>query len=375
MIVFSHLRWQFVKQRPQHIMERLSKKESILFVEEPIGATEKGKLTAKEIYISPTITVIQPQVDGLQIPKISALVSQYSMKMNMQSPVLWFYSSAFVDVLQYIPHSLVVYDCMDELSAFKGASPELISKERELMDHATIIFTGGYSLYQKKRKNHSSVYLFPSSVDREHFAKANDRSTPIPSDMRSIPQPIAGFYGVIDERLDLDLIDKLAALSPKISFVLIGPVVKIATQDLPIRQNIYYLGEKSYNELPYYLNRFTVAYMPFALNKTTRFISPTKTLEFIAAQKPIVSTPIYDVMHDFNRVVTIAKTPVEFAQALRFYTKEPLFHTLQRELLQKAYVTRTSWDYTALAMQYIIAKKLQQEEISPITSSAAVSYI
>jgi glycosyltransferase involved in cell wall biosynthesis len=362
-IVFSHLRWEFVWQRPQHIVQRLSKNSRILFVEEPIPFTKGEEGTAHIYNPAKNITVLQPKIKWENFPEeLLELIQQQSEKLAFHLPVLWFYSPMFVDLTESLSHSLVVFDCMDELSAFAGAPQSLLDKEEHLLNIADVVFTGGRSLYEAKRKRASNVYCFPSSVDREHFAQATKKNVTLPVDMERIPHPIVGFYGVIDERMDLHLLSKVAKELPQASFVLLGPTVKIDTAALPQRENIYYLGQKSYAELPQYLKYFDVAMMPFALNSATKFISPTKTLEFMAAYKPIVSTPIYDVVRSYPQEVAIAKNAKQFSQAIQTYLTEKKKSKKLREALQKRVIKQTSWDLTVYSMEKIINNLLLQYE-------------
>ncbi len=362
LIVFSHLRWEFVKQRPQHIIERLSKQYRILFFEEPIGENHRAGKLAKELSISKNLTVIQPYGTFINPHMYNLLVAQYTNNQKSRS-IIWFYSAIFVDVLEYISHDVVVYDCMDELTAFLGAPPELIEKENKLLQYADIVFTGGHSLYKAKKQRHNNVYSFPSSVERKHFEQAYKDKTVVPKDLASIPKPIVGFYGVLDERMDLDLIAHTAKTLSDVSFVFIGPIVKVNPELFPKAKNIHYLGQKSYDVLPNYLKGFTVACMPFAINKATQYISPTKTLEFMAGLKPIVSTPIHDVVHDFSREVKVADTKEQFVKAIQFYKDESLLHKMQRQLLQQSTVLRYSWDRTVEEMYRILQQTLEQKAL------------
>lgn len=254
---------------------------------------------------------------------------------------------------------------MDELSGFKGASPELINQEKQLLEQADVVFTGGKSLYESKKRFHAAVYCFPSSVDRKHFEKVLSPETTIPADVASLPHPIAGYYGVIDERLDLELLARAAQALPNITFLMIGPVVKISEEDLPRAKNLVYTGSKPYEQLPAYLKAIDIAMMPFALNAATEFISPTKTLEFMAAYKPIVSTPIRDVVSEYSREVAVVKTPEEFAEAIEKYVTENPEQTKQREQLEEAVLQKTSWDQTVSAMKKIIEQQLEQKQPTP----------
>jgi glycosyltransferase involved in cell wall biosynthesis len=359
MIVFSHLRWEFVFQRPQHIISRFAKDRKVIVIEEPIEFTKANKDTAYVIKPHKNITVLQPRMLLEELPqKLPLLIKKYAEKDTFINPVFWFYSAMFSEVIPNAQHSMIVYDCMDELSAFKNASAELIEQERYLLSEADIVFSGGKSLYEEKKKYASNAFCFPSSVDHKHFAKAYKNKNAVPADIRNLPHPTAGFYGVIDERFDTGLLAQTAKQMPNVSFVMIGPVVKISQEDLPRLANIHYLGAKSYEELPDYLRAIDIAMMPFALNEATKFISPTKTLEFMAAGKPIVSTPITDVVRDYNKVLHIANTPESFAKAIKYYVHESPLKRQYREEQYKNILKKTSWDETVIQMKSIIKEGL-----------------
>ncbi len=346
LIVFSHLRWEFVWQRPQHIISRLAKNRGVLFVEEPINEETKTIRHGN-------VTVLQPKV-GTNL-KFDDCVE----------PIVWFYSPMFIDYLKKVKKpSLIVFDSMDQLAAFKGAPKDLIEKEKKLFLNADIVFTGGKSLYEEKKKYHDNVFCFPSSVDLKHFQKALDPEIPKPEDMKHLIGPVAGYYGVIDERIDLSLLSDAAKRMPDVNFVMIGPVVKINEIDLPKSKNIYYLGGKKYEELPNYLKFFDVCLMPFALNESTKFISPTKTLEYMAADKPIVSTPIYDVLRDYSEVVNISKSPSDFTKAMKNFLSENQRVKEQRLRKQHAVLEKTSWDKTVGEMEKIMDREIAKKSFN-----------
>lgn len=348
MIVFCHLRWQFVYQRPQHIISRLASNMKVLFVEEPVHHHHDDNSSGNLMVITEKLHVLQPYVKDIE--SIIDILPVYLK--NKTVPVGWFYSASFSPLLEKINFETVVYDCMDELSLFKGAPVHLINQEKYLMAHADIVFTGGKSLYESKRQLHSNVYCFPSSVDEEHFAQALNGISPA-ADIASLPKPIVGYYGVIDERIDLDLLHKCAKKLHDVSFVMIGPLAKIEDADLPKENNIHYLGMKSYNELPNYLKAFDIAMMPFALNDATKYISPTKTLEYMAAGKPIISTKITDVVRDYSDSVTLIENDGEFCDAIAtLRTKNPL----EMEMEYNKILEKTSWNSTADKMESIIKK-------------------
>jgi glycosyltransferase involved in cell wall biosynthesis len=320
-LAFSHLRWNFVYQRPQHLLTRFQRTRDVHFWEEVVIEPRE----TPELRISNTaggVQVITPLLPpGLTDRAIQmtlrTLLDEYLAKHRISDFIAWYYTPMALKFSDHLAPDLTVYDCMDELSAFQGAPPELISMEKELFSRADIAFCGGASLYAAKRRQHGNVHLFPSSIDREHFAPAR-APQPDPPDQAGIPHPRIGFYGVLDERLDRELLDQVAALRPGYHFVLLGPVVKIEESELPRHPNLHYLSQKSYDELPRYLSNWDVAMLPFALNASTQFISPTKTPEYLAGGKPVVSTPIRDVVKPYGEMnlVKIAANPAEFAEAI-----------------------------------------------------------
>ncbi len=370
-IVFSHLRWEFVWQRPQHILSRISKDRKLIFIEEP---TEQEKVYSP----AENITVVQPKTGPTNGKQLAKIAKFYAGNNNISETVFWFYSPMFVDVLDELQPGLVVFDVMDELSAFKGAPPELLAKEKKLFGFADVVFTGGKSLYESKRKHHNNVFCFPSSVEREHFETAlSDLAVPV--DLADVKKPIVGYYGVIDERIDLDLLGKAAEMLPGVSLVMIGPVVKISQEALPKSPNIFYPGGKQYKELPSYLKQFDIAMMPFALNESTKFISPTKTLEYMAAKKPIISSAINDVVSTFDKEVKIFKTPEEFVQLVNYFLSEPAADKQKREKAQYEFIEATSWDKTVEKMVEIIdeeyLKKGSQKLVQTIDGGHAFAVL
>ena len=303
LLCLSHLRWSFVYQRPQHLMTRFARHYNLLFLEEPVPTDKEQpwlEVRAEDGGVQVLVPRLPHGCDGEAATRVQrGLLDGYLDKLCVGELLLWFYTPMALAFAGHLKPKLTVYDCMDELSAFRGAPPELIARERELLQRADLVFTGGYSLYEAKRELHGGVHPFPSSVDVAHFAAARE-AQPDPDDQAAIGHPRLGFYGVIDERLDITLLDELARLRPDWQWVLIGPVVKIDPADLPRHPNIHYLGAKTYDELPAYLSGWDVAIMPFARNESTRFISPTKTPEYLAGGCPAVSTPITDVVRSYG---------------------------------------------------------------------------
>ena len=321
LICFSHLRWDFVFQRPQHLMSRFAPGATVVFWEEP-RFSDEIEAPRLETRLCPQTEVIvaTPELPAGQDPATQDYALRQLLDMFVGrfegTLVRWYYTPMMLPFSEHVPAECVVYDCMDELANFKGAPAELLPLERKLLQQADLVFTGGHSLYEAKRDLHPNIHPFPSSVDVAHFAQARSKQIE-PDDMVDLPHPRLGFYGVIDERMDLRLLEAIADARPEWSIVMVGPVVKIDEADLPRRPNLYYLGGKSYAELPDYLRGWDVALMPFAINEATRFISPTKTPEYLAGGVPVVSTPITDVVRHYGEMeaVKIASTPEEFIAA------------------------------------------------------------
>ncbi|MDB5458683.1 MAG: UDP-galactopyranose mutase, partial [Caulobacteraceae bacterium] len=297
LLCFSHLRWDFVFQRPQHLMTRFAASRRVIYWEEPVAATADARphvdtrVCAKSGVIVATPRLPETLQGAQRETVLRALLDGFLADEKVERPIRWYYTPMMLGFSRHVEAAAVVYDCMDELSNFKFAPPQLRQLERDLMAEADVVFTGGYSLYEAKQGQHANIHPFPSSVDRAHFAQARTFDAGLePRDQAALPRPRLGFYGVVDERMDLELLAHLADARPQWTLVIVGPVAKIDPADLPQRPNINYLGGKSYAELPAYLAGWDVALMPFAINESTRFISPTKTPEYLAGGRPVVST-------------------------------------------------------------------------------------
>jgi len=362
LICFSHLRWNFVYQRPQHLLSRFSNVTRVFYVEEPIFGDAADKLhinkEADNLYI--VVPHLQHGCTEQEvIAKQQAMLNNLISVMNINKYFSWYYTPMALPFTGHLNPALVVYDCMDELSAFKFAPVALKEKEQQLLDKADVVFTGGYSIYEAKKHRHHNIYPFPSSIDKKHFGAART-ITEDPADQANIPHPRFGFYGVIDERFDIDSIAQAAEQKPDWQFVLIGPVVKIDEATLPRLKNIHYLGGKTYNELPNYLAGWDVAIIPFAMNESTKFISPTKTPEYLSAGKPVISTPIKDVVSPYadNGLVAIASTAEDFIKHGESILAEPS----RTEWLAKvdAFLAGNSWDKTWSQMVKHIDNKVAE---------------
>lgn len=364
LICLSHLRWDFVYQRPQHLMSRFAKERRVFFVEEAIihDAPTEMKMKSPEqnlFVVVPHLNRGEIDANGYDELLGDQLVSFFSAE-NVEKYVFWYYTPMALKFTGKFRPQTIVYDCMDELSMFKFAPPELLQCEAELFRKADVVFTGGQSLYDAKRTKHSNIWAFPSSIDAAHFNKARS-ITEAPADQAGIGRPQLGYIGVIDERIDAELIREIAENRPDWQIVMIGPIVKVSEEELPHLPNIHYLGMKKYEELPRYLAGLDVALMPFAINDATRFISPTKTPEYLAAGKPVVSTAIRDVVRPYGEknLVAIANNANEFIAAAEKFLGEN-----RAEKLAEAdrFLLQTSWDKTWRRMSDLIDEAIAEKE-------------
>ena len=385
LLVFSHLRWHFVTQRPQHLLSRAAKSRRVFFWEEPYVYTPSqvpkdlpvgGTLEYLSVEQSPNVLVVRPHLrEGDDLDQRQRdLMDGFLAEKSITRFDAWFYTPMALGFAAHLRPEVLIYDAMDELSAFAGAPPQLLARELELFRRAHVVFTGGRSLFERKRKQHGNVHAFPSSIEVEHFRQALDIQ-PDPADQAAIPHPRVGFYGVLDERFDAELLTELARLRPEVHFVLLGPVVKIEESSLPQGANLHYLGGKDYRQLPAYLAGWDAAMLPFALNESTRFISPTKTPEYLAAGKRVVSTAIRDVVHDYGEagLVEVAEGAEAFAAALDRATTNVNEPSWKAAVEQK--LATSSWDSTWAAMDKEIrrAREVKTGQATRLFSSPVES--
>lgn len=359
LIVHCHLRWDFVWQRPQQLFSRLAADHAVLFIEEPLHGDGEPMLDITEPFPGVVRMVPRlphgaaPDADGewrLLLPMMErALASHPLLAGRFNDPVQWFYSPMSAPVLLgRFGARGTVYDCMDELANFRFAPPDITEREQYLMARADIVYTGGYQLFEAKSRHHPNVYFHGCGVDAGHYGRARLASTRVPDAVASLPGPVFGYFGVIDERLDYPLIEALAREFPQGSVVMAGPLAKVSTEELPRLPNIRWLGQQPYEALPALVKGFDVCLMPFALNEATRCINPTKTLEYMAAGKPIVSTAVPDVVRHFTPVVAVAADHEGFLDAAARAACKP-DPALLREGIAKA--MDASWDSTVATMR------------------------
>ena len=365
LVCFSHLPWKFVYQRPQHLISRFANKYPVFYVEEFIYSAEQDGYTIT--VISEDIKVIVPHLNNslstklTEMRRLENILDNLFRLSSIDSYIFWYYTPMALGYTANFSPRVTVYDCMDELSAFKFAPPALKMLEQQLFKKADIVFTGGNTLYEAKKTQHKNIYSFPSSIDKAHFKSARNVSEEN-EDQKVIPHPRLGFYGVIDERFDIELIRQAADAKPEWHFVLLGPIIKIDAATLPQNNNIHYLGAKSYDELPQYLSGWDIALIPFAINESTQYISPTKTPEYLAGGKPVISTAITDVVNPYSNegLVHIVQTGNELVEKA---TTE-LSITDKTEWLTRVdnYLATISWDATWASMDELMQQEIDKDQ-------------
>lgn len=366
LVCFAHLHWDFVWQRPQHLLSRFAQHGRVFYVEDAFFHADdliEPHIEVKERQNGVKVLVVhlpnrlrgdETAIDQAQF----GVLSRFFTDNGLQQYVFWYYTPMALGKSRLFSPVLTVYDCMDELAQFKFAPPELRQREQELFEKADLVFTGGQRLYEAKREQHSDAHSFPSSIDKQHFGQARDLSLAEPADQAGIAHPRIGFFGVVDERLDIDLLRQLATDHPEWQFVIIGPIVKIDPASLPHNENIHYLGGKDYQELPAYLRGWDVATLLFARNESTEFISPTKTPEYLAAGRPVVSTSIRDVVRPYGdlNLVQIADDPQEFGQAIARALEQGKDASWRTRT--DSYLATISWDLTWQNMVQLMQSRL-----------------
>jgi glycosyltransferase involved in cell wall biosynthesis len=386
-VVHSHLCWDWVWQRPQQFLSRLSQRHRVLFVEtvgpDPELVTPLARLTTAPDF--PQVSILRVQfpswrwADGdfvdAERRRIVQDVLGGPLTGQFKQRVQWFYDPMAVTAFAgQLGEAAIVYDCMDELSQFRFAPAELKSREKELLDHADVVFTGGRRLFEAKRQQHSNCHFYGCGVDVAHFGLARLEETAVPADVAGLPQPVLGYFGVIDERIDYELLAKLADAEPSWSIVMVGPVSKVEESALPRRPNLHWLGRRAYEELPAVAKGFQVCLMPFALNEATEFINPTKSLEYMATGRMIVSSAVPDVVANFGSIVKVARSHEEFIEACREAVRQPNENAIRSGLEMAA---ANTWESIVAKLEEHVAAALRKpaaraSRLNPLIAHGAV---
>lgn len=372
LFVFSHLRWNFVFQRPQQLLSRLAGRWRVVFVEEPVRDAGPARLEGHAP--GPGLEVLVPHTpiaaggfhDG-QIALLGPLLAAHARQHGLEGGVAWLCTPMALPLVDSVEPACLVYDCMDELGARLGAPHQLRQRENALLRRAALVLAGGPSLYEARRTRHPNVHSLPSAVDAAQFAPerldpAHPEAAQAHALQGALPRPRLGFFGVIDERLDAALIERLADAHPAWQIVMAGPVVGIAPATLPRRPNIHWLGLQPHARLPHLLAGWDVALLPYALNAATRFFSPTETLEYMAGEKPIVSTAVPDVVALYGSLVEVARSAAAFVRACEAVLGERIEQRCARALDMLTTVSTQSWDRTADVVHRLLTAALLQAQ-------------
>lgn len=386
LVVASHLRWSFVWQRPQQLLSRLARDRRILFVEEPLFTDSSSQEPVPSLQtVCDNVTVLAPRIprpaeEGAPIWADRELISKQVRSamelLRFRRKALWFYTPLPEFLLHAIQPDIVIYDVMDELANFKFAPPGLREQEARLLRRADVVFTGGASLYEAKKPFNPNTHLFASGVDEKHYAKACLPETEVPDFVRALPGPKAAYIGVIDERMDYDIIARMAAARPDVQFLMCGPVVKVDPKDLPRAPNLHYPGQQSYDQLPCILKGSDICLMPFARNDATKFISPTKTLEYMATHRPVVSTPIRDVERFYSDIVYLADDADRFVAQIDAALNETPAERARRRVREDKILAEHAWDAIAANMNRLMVRAFALRtgaEQPAVTSSASTA--
>jgi glycosyltransferase involved in cell wall biosynthesis len=371
LIVHCHLCWDWVWQRPQQFLSRLSHRHRVLFVEtlapDPDLASPLAQIRRFEKW--PNLTLLRLQFpawrwsDGAWVDRERRRLVKEALKGPLRGqfkqPVQWFYDPMAVRAFAgHMGEIATVYDCMDELSQFKGAPPEIRKREAELLAKADVVFTGGRKMWESKSRHNTNCHFYGCGVDLAHFSKARSPQTVVPPDIAGLPKPVFGYFGVIDERMDYELVAALAQAHPEWSIVMVGPVTKVDEKALPRPHNVHWLGGRDYATLPAYCKGFDVCLMPFALNEATEYINPTKALEYMATGRTIVSSAVSDVVRNFGSVVKIANSHAEFISLCEAALKNPEAEVIERGIEMAA---ENSWESIIEKMESHIADALAKK--------------
>jgi glycosyltransferase involved in cell wall biosynthesis len=371
LIALSHLRWGSVHQRPHHLMAQAARTRAVFYVEEPWFDAEHPALEQIPAPEGPTVFVPHLPVrmsEDEADATLALMIEGLADRLAGTGYVLWFETPMFAAHTRALRPLASVYDCMDELSGFAGAPASLSEREVELLASVDVVFTGGRALFERKRGLHRSVHAFPSSVDADHFRRARG-AVREPRAQAGIPHPRLGFSGVVDERMDLSLLDGIAAARPEWHLVIVGPILKIDASRVPDRPNIHYLGERPYADLPAFLSGWDAGLIPFARNGATRYISPTKTLEYLAAGVPVVSTSIPDVVAPYGveGFARIADSPADFVSATEHALAEDRGDFGRRA---DAILRRTSWERTWAEMEQFVDEAIERRAATVMAGHA-----
>lgn len=378
-VALSHLSWHWVWQRPQQFLSRFARRHRVLFVETYCADVERTRTDLHVADGHPNVTVLQLHlpsarwsdgkfIDAERRRALQAVLAG-SLRGRFEAPLLWFYDPmAVVAFAGHLDECAIVYDCMDELSQFRGAPPELVERERQLLARADVVFCGGQKMRQKRLPLNANTHFFGTGVDCEHFGTALSDDLLLAPEIAALGgAPVLGYFGVIDERIDYELLATLADARRDWHIVMVGPTAKVNAADFPRRPNLHWIGPRKYAELPALTKGFSVALMPFALNAATEYINPTKALEYMAAGRPIVSTDLDEVRMNFGSIARIARSHKEFVRLCEREVAKPSRAAIARGL---KLARQNTWEAIVAQMERHIADVLTPPQPSPAPAAA-----
>jgi UDP-galactopyranose mutase len=383
LFVFSHLRWDGAFRRPQQLLSRLAGRWRVVFVEPPRPAAGPARL--ERIGLGPCLEVLVPHTplpaaagDDAQAALLRPLLAGHARLPADAAAVAWVSTPMALPLIDAVQPACVVYDCMEELAALADAPRELRRRETALLRRAALVIAGGPSLHEAQRARHANVHSLPSAVDAAHFAPerldaASDEAVQADTLQGVLARPRLGFHGVIDERIDVGLVARLADAHPDWQIVMAGPVLRRDAARLPRRPNLRWLGPQPYARLPYLLAGWDVALMPYVLDDTTRRLSPVETLEYMAAEKPIVSTAVPDVVALYGSLAEIAHHAGGFMRACEVMLGESPQRRCRRALDMLTTVSTQSWDRTADVVHRLVVASLRDAPQPRRTAAPAIA--
>lgn len=373
-IALCHLSWDWVWQRPQQFLSRLAQTHRVLFVETYCSDTPATRVELRTPAEQPGVTVCQMHLpaarwsDGKFIDRERRHALQRVLATDLagqfDDAILWFNDPMAVTAFAgHLDEALIVYDCMDELSQFNGAPPALLERERELLELADVVFCGGRKMRDRRLPLNPNCHFYGTGVDCGHFGAARSAGLPVAPELAQLDGPVLGYFGVIDERIDYDLLAALAEANPRWHLAMVGPTAKVDPANFPQRPNLHWLGGRPYAQLPALTKGFSVCLMPFALNAATEYINPTKALEYMAAGRPVVSTALDEVKSNFGSVARIARSHQEFIELCRREVAAPSKLRIARGLRLAA---DNTWDAIVAKLEAHVADALaeRREEAS-----------
>ncbi len=373
-VCISSVDWEPLWTRKQQIMSRLPRSHRILYIEPPISFLSpykdpdvafKKEMAKKGIRpLSDNIWLLSPPVvlpfasrlPGINVfnqKVIARRVKSAMQELNFVHPVLWTYLHTSCDLLGILGERALIYDCVDEHSAYDGFNPRLVkAMERKLLARCDLVFCTARGLYESKKEFCKEIYLSPNAADIEHFSQADCAQTPLAEELWDLPRPILGFIGAVKEWIDLDLVGEVARMFPDASVVMVGPVgVNVDISGIKQMQNVYFLGHKDRKVLPQYLKGFDVCLNPFKENELTATVSPLKFYEYLASGCPIASVPMPEIM-DFDGLVEFGRGSGGFAEAVSRALKD----TPEKKRARLKRALDNSWESRAEFMMNKINK-------------------